>query len=245
MEQSDVFYLNPAGIKPSVEITPLTPRPDTLNGKVVYCVSQHVRGADAFQRKVVELLPQYAPGVKAIYLDKPDSFGNDSAQLWDEIAAKGNAVIYAGSSLRCLLGVGCLASWRSASRNEESLQFMYVVDEPFFEDVKVTLEKEGMPSLRTVVVPHPCGLIPDEQFSQIVPLLVDALVQPLNIQEKQTGIARQKRMGRIAMAGTLDEVQEYFYRHRLSDGLPNTVTHQQKKQSDRCSKEQLTRLTKW
>jgi hypothetical protein len=90
--------LNPSGIKPSVGITPPAPRIESLSGKTVYCVSQHVRGADTFQRKVVDLLPQYAPGVNAIYIDKPDSFGIDSPELWDEIAARGNALIYAAAA---------------------------------------------------------------------------------------------------------------------------------------------------
>jgi hypothetical protein len=99
MEYETIYaVLNPSGIKPRVGITPLTPRVTSLEGKTVYCVSQHVRGADTFQKKVVELLPQYAPGVKAIYIDKPDSFGIDSPEIWDEIAAKGNALIYAAAA---------------------------------------------------------------------------------------------------------------------------------------------------
>lgn len=90
--------LNPSGNRPSVGITPITPRVSSLNGKVVYCVSQHVRGADTFQRKVVELLPHFAPGVKAIYIDKPDAFNVDSPELWNEIAARGNALIYAAAA---------------------------------------------------------------------------------------------------------------------------------------------------
>jgi hypothetical protein len=97
---------------------------------------------------------------------------------------------------------------------------VYVVGEPFIEDVKVTLDKEGMPYLRTVNVPHPCGLIPDDQYSQIIPELVNALTKPLTAGEKQSGLALSKRIGRIAMAGTLDEIQDYFYQHKWTDGLP-------------------------
>jgi hypothetical protein len=97
---------------------------------------------------------------------------------------------------------------------------VYVVDEPFVEDVKTTLEKEGMPALRTVVVPHPCGTIPDDQYPGIIPKLIDALTLPLTAKEKQTGLILNKRQGRTTIAGTLDEVQNYFYEHRWSDGLP-------------------------
>ena len=97
---------------------------------------------------------------------------------------------------------------------------VYIVDEPFVEDTKITLEKEGMPSLRTVVVPHPCGDIPDEQYSKIIPKIVDALTLPLTENEKKTGELTPKKMPRIALAGNLDEVQDYFLSHRWSDGLP-------------------------
>ncbi len=97
-KETTYAVLNPAGMKPNVGMTPLAPRISSLSGKTVYCVSQHVRGADTFQKKVVELLPQYAPGIKAVYMDKPDSFGVDSPELWDEIAAKGNALIYAAAA---------------------------------------------------------------------------------------------------------------------------------------------------
>lgn len=97
---------------------------------------------------------------------------------------------------------------------------VYVVGQPFSEDVRVTLEKEGMPYLRTVVVPHPCGLIPDEQYSTIIPKLVEALTMPLSEKEKQTGTLAPRKQSRIVVAGTLDEVQDYFNTHRCSDGLP-------------------------
>jgi hypothetical protein len=97
---------------------------------------------------------------------------------------------------------------------------VYVVDEPFVEDVKITLEKEGMPALRTVVVPHPCGSIPDEQYPEIISKLVKALITPLTEKEKQIGAPVQRKLGRVAISGTLDEVQDYFYEHHWSDGLP-------------------------
>jgi len=46
--------LNPRGVQPAVPVMPPSPRLDSLNGKVVYCVSQHVRGTDTFVKKVVE-----------------------------------------------------------------------------------------------------------------------------------------------------------------------------------------------
>jgi len=97
---------------------------------------------------------------------------------------------------------------------------VYIVDEPFEEDVQVTCEADGMPYLRRVVVPHPCGSIPDEQLPEIMPKLVDALTRPLTEDETKIGIITPKEPPRIAVTGTLDAIQDYFYKHRWTDGLP-------------------------
>ena len=90
--------LNPRGIQSAVPVTPPSPRLESLNNKVVYCVSQHVRGTDIFVRKLVERMPDFVSGVKAVYMDKPDFFSTDVPELWDEIAEKADALIYAAAA---------------------------------------------------------------------------------------------------------------------------------------------------
>lgn len=97
---------------------------------------------------------------------------------------------------------------------------MYIVDEPFIEDVQVSCEKEGMPALRRVNVMHPCGAVPDSDMPRIMKEIAKALKEPLVIAEQQTGILKAKPVPRIAMTGTLSEVQEAFSKGRWSDGLP-------------------------
>ena len=99
MEQEAMYsVLDPSGIRPVVKMIPINPRIDSLGNKLVYCVSQHVGGADTFQKKVAEQLSRYAPGVKAVYVDKPSWYGADDPGLWDEIATKADAVIYAAAA---------------------------------------------------------------------------------------------------------------------------------------------------
>jgi len=97
---------------------------------------------------------------------------------------------------------------------------VYIVDEPFVEDTQITCEKEGMPLLRRVIVPHTCGEIPDERLPEIMPELVDALTTALTEEEKKTGIIKPTKVPRIAFTGTLDEVQNYFDIRFWTDGLP-------------------------
>lgn len=90
--------LNPRGIEKPVLVTAPSPRLDNLKGKVIYCVSQHVRGTDNFVRKLVDKLPQIAPGVIPVYKDKPDFFGADAPDLWKEIESKADALIYSAAA---------------------------------------------------------------------------------------------------------------------------------------------------
>jgi hypothetical protein len=90
--------------------------------------------------------------------------------------------------------------------------------EPFVDDVRATGEKLGMPALRTVVVPT--GAISDDEYSKIVQRIVDALTRPLNGQEKKTGRIVPPVPPRVALTGSLDEVEAYFYAHHWTDGLP-------------------------
>jgi hypothetical protein len=86
--------LNPSGLKREVAPTTVTPRIPDLNGKVIYCISQHIGGADVFLKKVAEALPQIAPGVKTIYERRETAYMTDDPDLWSIIAKEADAVIY-------------------------------------------------------------------------------------------------------------------------------------------------------
>jgi hypothetical protein len=108
----------------------------------------------------------------------------------------------------------------TAQLEQEGIPGVYIVDEPFEADVQITCDKEGMPSLRRVVVPHPCGDVPDERLPEIIPRLVEALISPLTEKEHSPMAKGLKKPSRIAFKGTLDEVNQFFYKRGWSDGLP-------------------------
>ena len=90
--------LNPQGIKPDIKQFPLAPRLTDFNGKTVYVISQHVGDADILLKKVASLLPQYLPGVKAVYKDKPSAYMTNDPELWDETAKNAQAYIYGAAA---------------------------------------------------------------------------------------------------------------------------------------------------
>lgn len=100
MEQADtgksnIFaVLNPCGAEQEALPVPLAPRISDLNNKTIYCVSQFVGGADSFLQRIADLLPRYAPGVKAVFKHKESTYMSDDQPLWDEIKKEAHAVIY-------------------------------------------------------------------------------------------------------------------------------------------------------
>lgn len=90
--------LNPRGLRPEAPLLPMAPRLPDLQGKVVYCVSQVVGGADVFLQKVAQALPQYAAGVKTVYRRKPSVYGTDDPEFWEEITREADAMIYGSAA---------------------------------------------------------------------------------------------------------------------------------------------------
>ena len=86
--------LNPSGAQQEVASVRLAERVPDLNGKVVYCISQIIAGADVFLKKIADALPHYAPGVKTVFVHKSTVYSSDDPELWNEIVREGHAVIY-------------------------------------------------------------------------------------------------------------------------------------------------------
>ncbi len=97
---------------------------------------------------------------------------------------------------------------------------VYIVDEPFKADVEISCRKEGMPGLRRVVVPHPCGDVTDDQLPEIVSRLAAALTSPLTDNEGDPKKRKTEEPVRLVFKGSIEEVNRFFYNRGWSDGLP-------------------------
>lgn len=86
--------LDPTGAHAQVQPSGLAPRLDSLGGKVIYCISQFVGGADVFLKKIADALPNRVPGARAVFVHKATSYMSDDPELWAEIEREGDAVIY-------------------------------------------------------------------------------------------------------------------------------------------------------
>ena len=87
--------LNPKGMPPAVQLVPMAPRLDTLDGKTVFLVSDGFAGADRFLAQIAIWFQKNMPGVKTVYRLKAGAYFDDDPKLMAEIKASGNAMIMA------------------------------------------------------------------------------------------------------------------------------------------------------
>jgi hypothetical protein len=87
--------LNPKGMPPAVQLVPMAPRLDTLEGKTIFLVSDGFAGADRFLAQIAIWFQKNMSSVKTVYRLKAGSYFDDDPKLMAEIKATGNAMIMA------------------------------------------------------------------------------------------------------------------------------------------------------
>jgi hypothetical protein len=87
--------VNPKGMPPGVQLIPMAPRLDTLDGKTIYLVSDGFAGADRFLNQIAIWFQKNMPSVKTVYRLKAGSYFDDDPKLMAEMKANGNAMIMA------------------------------------------------------------------------------------------------------------------------------------------------------
>jgi len=93
--EAKITTVNPKGNPPPIQLVPMAPRLDTLDGKTIYLVSDGFAGADRFLNQIAIWFQKNKPGVKTVYRLKAGSYFDDDPKLMAEIKANGNAMIMA------------------------------------------------------------------------------------------------------------------------------------------------------
>jgi len=84
---------SPLGTPPPIKLLGMATRPKSLEGKTVYFVDDGFPGTDVLMKEMVEWFNHNVSGVTAIYKLKSGGFPQVDQPLWDEIKAKGDAVV--------------------------------------------------------------------------------------------------------------------------------------------------------
>jgi hypothetical protein len=211
--------LDPRGIRQSIQRFALCPRPRSLDGKVIYFIAQD---RPLFTGKVAKHMQKIYPNSKIIFRNKQNWIKSDDSVLKKEVLEKADAMVYGTATGG---GSGLFAVSWIIEMEKQGIPSVYMAGELYIPDVRASAEMRGLPELRVISVPL-CGddcvvrKFTEADYKKTVAGLANALTQPLTAGEKINGTTVPRQASRIVMKGTLEEVQDYFYQHNWTDGLP-------------------------
>jgi len=93
--QPKVEGLNPRGTPPAIQLIPMAPRLDTLDGKTVYLVDTGFGGGGFLLLEIQGWFKRNMPTVNTVFKRKAGPYAEDDPALWKEIKANGHAAIMA------------------------------------------------------------------------------------------------------------------------------------------------------
>ena len=89
-----ITVLSPKGQPPSIQLKPMAPRLDTLDGKTVYLVNDGYLGTDILLGEMQAWFKANVPELTTVYKRKGGGgFTAEDPDLWAEIKERGDAVI--------------------------------------------------------------------------------------------------------------------------------------------------------
>ena len=90
-----ITVMNPTGNAPAIELKPMAPRPQSLDGKPIYLVDVTFDGRDKFLQKMQEWMAVNTPKIKTIFRVKQGAYAADDPDLWKEIKSVDGLMIMA------------------------------------------------------------------------------------------------------------------------------------------------------
>jgi hypothetical protein len=207
--------LNPRGYQPETTLVPLAARPGDLNGKVVYVVhawpANVPSGFETVVTAVEAGLKIKFPDIQLVDRYKDSAYSEDEPELWAEVKQKASAFIYvpADSAATTMWSVTWSAKLEGMGVPGVTLHFAALA-----ENAERTRVKVGTP-VRLVSVAGSSAPAAD-----MTDQVAKGLTTPPSASETKSGPLRQEPPPRIALEGSLVQVQNYFDEHHWTDGLP-------------------------
>lgn len=207
-----IAALDPRGIRPPIQRTPLSPRPQNMSKSTVNLLDTRDGVGLIYGPLKVELEKRY-PGVKVKTANS--SFGLDDAFI-EKIAAQADAFVFGGSGGSS----GSQGAAYSAIKLEKrGVPGVHIACEDMKHVAEWKSDATGVP-IRIVPTPCPKDRITDKQMTGIVDAVIDALSRDLTKEERRDDIVKPDAPGKVAIVGTIAEIQDYYYKQHWTDGLP-------------------------
>ncbi|MEV0904381.1 UGSC family (seleno)protein [Streptomyces hokutonensis] len=224
-DRTTVEVVNPTADKLESAGTPLAPRLDTLDGKVLGLLSNSKPNAEIALRAVAEKIKETYPDLKIRLYPGSIRF---EPELLRRAIEESDALI--GATADC----GACTSWLihdGAQAEKAGVPQVTIVARGFERDTDTSAKVFGVPDLRYVVVPRVFTALTAEQAAdQTLPLTDDIIaaltstpeVEPADAGEPPAEEERQETytFGGATAVQAIDAFNEYYLDHDYGDGLP-------------------------
>ncbi len=212
--------MDPRGTQPPGELIPLAPRVSDFNNKTVYIIKswpEDRSGLQGMTSKTTDAIKYRFPAANVIIKDRNTRYSFDDPQLWKEMKEKKAAsFIYVGAPSS---STTAYAFKYSAKLEKDGIPGMVLMFDSLVSVAKETRKRIGAP-VRYTAVSYPETSLGEKQISDAMTIIIANLTSQLTQEEMKTGKYEPPRYPRIAFTGTLSQIQDYFYKEGMTDGLP-------------------------
>jgi hypothetical protein len=231
-----IQILNPRGIPPLINLIPLAPRLDTLDGKTIYIIDVNFQLTEPFYEAIKELLFERYPKVNWIVKNKVGSFYDDDPALWDEIKEKGHGAIV-GPGHMDTLGPAVIG-W-CAEIEKLGVPAVPLICKVFPELERRVAYLKGMPDMRIAFIPYEIIGAEKSKCRQILegrdPVtgnlvleeFIDILTRPPTAEESKKGIIKREEP-RLVGPDTRENLQRTIIEKGWTDYLPIMLPTEEK-----------------
>jgi hypothetical protein len=218
-EEALFAALDPRGTQPPGDLIPLAPRVSDLNGKTVYIIKSWPRdsGLEGMFNKAAEAIKNRFPAVTVVSKDRNTRYSFDDPELWKEM--KDNKVATFIYGVAPSSSTTAYAFKYSAKLEKDGIPGTVLIFDSLISVAKDTQTRIGAP-VRYTAVSYPETSLSENQVSNAMNSIIGNLTSPLTNEETKTGKYEPPKYPRIAFTGTLSQVQDYFYKQGMTDGLP-------------------------
>lgn len=228
MTSRKITVFSPRGAPPPIQLIPMAPRLDTLEGKTIFIVSMNFPRTHQFFEELQKLLAGRYPGATWVLRVKTGTYFHNDPELWSEIGEKGDgAVLGVGQLDTCAPSVVIFCS----ILEKLGVPTAPVVTQAFPDLTKAFAYKKGMPGLRFTFVPHPFANRPIEVYRKylegidpingnpVIAEIIEALTDPITDEQKRTGTIKRPEP-RLLGPDAPENLERLFLERGWTDCLP-------------------------
>ena len=218
LETQRFTALDPNAYMNEVQRIPLAPRVSDLNGKTVYFIEMLVdSGFEVLMDKASSYFKQRYPNITIKTLNKQSQSGVTNQDSCENLVRKSDAYV-------CFAAPTCSTtseaiSWPAQNFEKNGIPGVSVIYDYLLETAKISILREGA-MIRHISVPVQYAEKADDYIFEVLKQIEESLIKPLNADECKTGSYTPEKPARVCTEGTLAEIQSYFYKSGMADGLP-------------------------